>query len=242
MRGWVAAAGICVALGASAGLAVELPSSDKALTEAEVLRAQLAEREAALEAVQQRLRAVDDAHVYEEAQRLGVAAAVEQSGLPAGQQRRLAVAIVREARRNGLDPMLVVAVIRCESSFNNYAVSNVGAMGLMQVMPDTGAWLATKAGFKLGRATNLFDGELNVQIGTAYLADLIARFGSVEKALVAYNAGPGLARKILAKREIRTKFLAGYPHKVVREFEKLKARQQHELSLRDAKPTVGNPG
>jgi soluble lytic murein transglycosylase len=153
------------------------------------------------------------------------------------------MAIVREARRNKVDPMLVVAVIQCESSFNNYAVSHVGAMGLMQVMPDTGTYLADKAGFKLQRATNLFDSELNVELGTAYLAELISRFGSVEKALVAYNAGPTLARKILAKRDKRERFMAGYPAKVMREFRRLKAQQTRELSQRQAqKQTSDGPG
>jgi len=99
----------------------------------------------------------------------------------------LSVAIVREARRNRLDPLLVVALIRMESSFDNYAKSSVGAMGLMQVMPATGKSVATSRGSKLGRANNLFDAELNIELGTAYLASLIARFRSVESALVAYN-------------------------------------------------------
>jgi soluble lytic murein transglycosylase len=166
--------------------------------------------------------------------------AVTASRLPARQQRRVAVAIVREAERNNVDPMLVVALIRCESSFNNYAVSHVGAMGLMQVMPDTGIYLADKAGFRLGRSTNLFDAETNIELGTAYLADLIRRFGSIEHALVAYNAGPGLAKKILAKRESRKKFMKGYPSKVVGEFRKLKAQQDRELTLRAQQQTEGS--
>jgi soluble lytic murein transglycosylase len=174
--------------------------------------------------------------------RLGVAEAVRASGLPLRQQRRVAVAIVREARRNNIDPMLVIALIRCESSFNNYAVSHVGAMGLMQVMPDTGTYLADKAGFRLGRSTNLFDAETNIELGTAYLANLIERFGNVEHALVAYNAGPGMAKKILAKRDVRKKFIAGYPTKVVKEFQKLKAQQERELTLRAQQATEDSRG
>jgi soluble lytic murein transglycosylase len=136
----------------------------------------------------------------------------------------------------------VIALIRCESSFNNYAVSHVGAMGLMQVMPNTGTYLADKAGFRLGRSTNLFDAETNIELGTAYLADLIQRFGGVEKALVAYNAGPGLAKRILAKRDVRKKFMAGYPAKVVREFRKLKAQQERELTLRTQAQPEGKQG
>jgi soluble lytic murein transglycosylase len=201
------------------------------------LREKLALRQAHL------ARLEEEASLYAEAEQLGVVAAVQASQLPERQQRRLALAIVREARRNGVDPLLVVALIRCESSFNNYAVSHVGAMGLMQVMPDTGSYLADKAGFKLQRHTNLFDSELNVELGTAYLAELISRFGSVEKALVAYNAGPTLAKKILAKKDKRERFMAGYPAKVMREFRRLKAQQARELTRREAqKQTADGPG
>ncbi len=219
----------------SPGAVVENP-------ELEELRQKLALREAALQDAQTRLRDYEDEAHYQTALRLGVVEAVKASRLPDRQQRRVAVAIVREAERNSLDPMLVIALIRCESSFNNYAVSHVGAMGLMQVMPDTGIYLADKAGFRLGRSTNLFDAETNIELGTAYLADLIRRFGTVEHALVAYNAGPGLAKKILAKKESRKKFMKGYPAKVVGEFRKLKAQQDRELTLRAQQQTEGTRG
>jgi soluble lytic murein transglycosylase len=206
------------------------------------LRQKLAERELELKSAQVRLQEYQDEAFYQEAQRLGVVEAVKASKLPERQQRRVAVAIVREAQRNNVDPMLVIALIRCESSFNNYAVSHVGAMGLMQVMPETGKYLADKAGFRLGRSTNLYDSETNIELGTAYLADLIQRFGSIEKALVAYNAGPGLAKRILAKKDIRKKFMAGYPAKVVGEFRKLKAQQERELTLRTQAKPEGTKG
>ncbi|MFY0523174.1 lytic transglycosylase domain-containing protein [Archangium gephyra] len=237
MRGWTVAmvtAGMLVGMEAGAFQPYFPGESSPEVAE---LRAKLAAQEAHL------ARLEEEASFYEEAERLGIVAAVRASRLPERQQRRLAMAIVREARRNKVDPMLVVAVIRCESSFNNYAVSHVGAMGLMQVMPDTGDYLADKAGFKLQRHTNLFDSELNVELGTAYLADLIQRFGSPERALVAYNAGPGLAKKILSKKEKRDRFMAGYPAKVMKEFRRLKAQQAREVSLREAqKETSGGPG
>jgi soluble lytic murein transglycosylase len=246
MRRWT----VAVAAAAMLAGAVAVPGFPAQLLDGAVaekpevaeLRAKLAEREAALKAAEARLQEYQDEAYYQDALRLGVADAVKASGLPVRQQRRVAVAIVREAQRNAVDPMLVVALIRCESSFNNYAVSHVGAMGLMQVMPDTGSYLADKAGFRLGRSTNLFDAETNIELGTAYLADLIERFGSLEKALVAYNAGPGLAKKILAKKESRKKFMAGYPAKVVREFRKLKAQQERELTLRAQQQTNNTQG
>ncbi|MCE9671454.1 lytic transglycosylase domain-containing protein [Myxococcus stipitatus] len=245
MRGWMKALTVAAMLTGTGAFAfpLHLPTDTQGeVSEVAMLRAQLQQREAELRAALAKLQAYEDEAHYAEAERLGVVELVRASGLPERQQRRLAVSIVREAQRNGVDPLLVVAVIRCESSFNSYAVSHVGAMGLMQVMPDTGTWLADRAGWRLGRSSNLFDVETNVELGTAYLADLIERFGSVEKALVAYNAGPGLAKRILAKKESRTRFMAGYPAKVVKEFRKLKAKQERELTLRDQQKTVGGQG
>ncbi len=241
MRGWTVAVASWLAGTAALAFPVQVPEGAQG-EEPEVteLRSRLAERDAELKAALARLHLYEDEAHYAEAEALGITEMVKASGLPTRQQRRLAVAIVREAARNDIDPLLVVAVIRCESSFNNYAVSHVGAMGLMQVMPDTGTWLADKAGIRLGRSTNLFDAETNVELGTAYLADLIQRFGSVEKALVAYNAGPGLARRILAKKESRTKFMAGYPAKVVKEFRKLKAELEKQLTVREAQQAQGH--
>jgi soluble lytic murein transglycosylase len=182
--------------------------------------------------------AAEDA-LYDEAMHLGIPREVERSKLPAWQQRRLSVAIVREARKNGLDPLLVVAVIHCESSFDTNAVSSAGAMGLMQVMPDTGAYLAELAGFRLDGPRKLFDPELNVRLGAGYLADLIRQFGNIEHALVAYNAGPGCAKKILANRAERVKFIAGYPHKVVQTFQKLR-RVFAELEQAEREPAPGD--
>ncbi|MFP2931192.1 lytic transglycosylase domain-containing protein [Pyxidicoccus sp. 3LG] len=245
MRGWTVAmttAAMLVGTGAFA-FPVQVPEGPQGESlEVMELRAKLSEREAELKAALVKLQVYEDEAFYAEAERLGVTELVKASGLPVRQQRRLAVTIVREAKRNNVDPLLVVAVIRCESSFNNYAVSHVGAMGLMQVMPDTGKYLADKAGYRLGRSSNLFDAETNVELGTAYLADLIERFGTVEKALVAYNAGPGLAKRILAKPESRKKFMAGYPTKVVKEFRKLKAQQEKQLTLRAQQTTDDRQG
>jgi soluble lytic murein transglycosylase len=211
--------------------------------ESHVLRNELAEKDAQIEALKAQLAAQSDEQWYEEAEKLGIVSQVAKSKLPAHQQRRLAVAIVREARKNQIDPLLVVAVIRTESAFNNYAVSHVGAMGLMQVMPATGKWLAERRGLQFGRPTNLFDSELNVELGTWYLSELIQQFGTVDKALVAYNAGPGLAKKILAKPDVRKRFMAGYPAKVVGEQKKLRAAYERETVRRaTASNTVDQAG
>lgn len=94
--------------------------------------------------------------------------------------------IEREAQRQGLDPFLVAGLIRQESRFERHAVSSAGALGLMQLMPATARRLAG-ARLSESRITNP---EVNVRLGTRYLAELLRRFGgSREKAVAAYNAG-----------------------------------------------------
>ena len=95
--------------------------------------------------------------------------------------------IVREAERNQLDPFLVAALIRQESRFESRAESSAGALGLMQLMPATARAVARNRSLSRGRLT---EPELNIQLGTRYLASLLRRFGgSLEKAVAAYNAG-----------------------------------------------------
>lgn len=94
----------------------------------------------------------------------------------------------RAAARQNLDPMLVAALIRQETIFQADAVSHAGAVGLMQVLPKTGAKLARRLKIRYARA-KLFDPEYNLRLGTLYLADLLGSMGSPEKALAAYNAG-----------------------------------------------------
>lgn len=239
-----------VVLSAFAGLAYQArakppvcdasPASAKASVEdAATLRAQLMAREVELTRLRAELSARDEQALYEEAEALGVVDAVKASKLPDRQQRRLAIAVVREARLNGIDPLLVVAVIRTESSFNNYAVSRVGAMGLMQVMPRTGQWLAERRGYDLRRTSNLFDSELNVELGTAYLAELIERFGSVQSALVAYNAGPAKAKRVLKNAKVRDRFM-GYPRKVLSELRKLQRGAEERRTAEQGVGTVPN--
>jgi peptidoglycan lytic transglycosylase len=91
------------------------------------------------------------------------------------------------ASRDHVDPMIVAGVMRQESSFLPDAVSHAGAVGLMQVLPKTAPQLSKRLNLRYSRA-KLFDPDYNVQLGTLYLADLIAHFG-VEGALAAYNAG-----------------------------------------------------
>jgi soluble lytic murein transglycosylase len=100
-------------------------------------------------------------------------------------------AVRREARKHGIDPLLMAALIRQESEFDKDAVSPSGAIGLMQVMPATGRELGRR--LRMGPVTRraLHDPMINLRLGAYFLARQIeARGGSVEEALAAYNAGP----------------------------------------------------
>jgi soluble lytic murein transglycosylase len=84
--------------------------------------------------------------------------------------------------------MLIAGLVRQESAFESKAMSRVGAMGLMQVMPKTALKLARQLKVRYARA-RLTDPGYNLQLGSRYLANLIQTFSTPEAALAAYNAG-----------------------------------------------------
>ena len=123
-----------------------------------------------------------------------------RTGLTAAEMDRLSETIVAEARRHGLEPNLVMAVMYVESRYRNFSVSPVGALGLMQVMPATGEELARQHDIPWRGPQTLFDPTVNVRLGTAYLAELAARYdGDMATALAAYNWGPGNIDRRLAR-------------------------------------------
>jgi len=120
------------------------------------------------------------------------------TGLAPFELHRTAEAVVRESKRNHIDVRLTLAVMHTESGYYNFARSPVGALGLMQIMPATGEMLADEAGVDWSGPDDLFAPELNVRLGTRYLAILKARYGTWQKALAAYNWGPAAIDKRLA--------------------------------------------
>ena len=118
--------------------------------------------------------------------------ASRRTALSAAERQTLAATIVREARAQGLEPHLVAAVIEVESAGHAQAVSHVGALGLMQILPETGRELAQKHGVPWSGPHTLFDPAINVKLGAAYLRELTNRYGDVSIALAAYNWGPGV--------------------------------------------------
>lgn len=98
--------------------------------------------------------------------------------------------LVARARREDVDPALVAALVRQESTFDPAAISSVGARGLMQIMPATGRSLARSLGMRYA-TRKLHDADTNLRLGIRYIRDLLRRFGGrVDHALAAYNAGP----------------------------------------------------
>ena len=241
-RAWVVllCAGLLGAPGAGSTEASPPTLEGREPAEVQRLAELLAKREAELASMRDRLRVLqDEERWYAEAEFLGVCDVLRRSALTERAQRRVAIAIVREAQANGLDPLLVVAVIRTESAFNAYAVSGVGAMGLMQMMPGTGQVLALQRGTTLRHRQTLFDAELNIELGTAYLASLLREFGDAPTALAAYNGGPGLARRLLRNAAARKRFLAGYPRSVTDEWHRLRLLHEQVLARRSLAESPG---
>ena len=94
------------------------------------------------------------------------------------------IAALSEA--NGVDPLLVRALIQVESNYQPRARSSKGAMGLMQIMPATA---------REYRVRNPYDPKANIEVGIKRLKDLLDRWGAVDLALAAYNAGEGAVAK-----------------------------------------------
>jgi soluble lytic murein transglycosylase len=108
---------------------------------------------------------------------------------------RLAYPIIHQdmllavAREHRLDPALMAALIRQESSFNPRATSGAGARGLMQVMPSLGQHIARSLDFPTWSPALLYEPDANMQVGAVHLRDLDRQYGEVVHLLAAYNAG-----------------------------------------------------
>jgi soluble lytic murein transglycosylase-like protein len=130
---------------------------------------------------------------------------------------RIAREILAEAARARLDPLLVIALIHVESSFDPDTVSSAGAAGLMQLREATMADVAARSRL---RSMDPFDPVANIQAGVRYLATLVDSFGDAELALMAYNAGPGRIRRYLLEGGVPERFRV-YPQSVAREMDRL---------------------
>jgi soluble lytic murein transglycosylase len=115
-----------------------------------------------------------------------VAAALWDVAYPAG-----LLPAIRLQGTKAVDPYLIAAIIREESQFDLKAVSRVGAIGLMQVMPATASTVAQRMGMPAVGREDLFDQETNIRIGVRYVEQLFEQFsGNLVYVIAAYNAGP----------------------------------------------------
>ena len=139
-----------------------------------------------------------------------------------------------------IDPCLLAALVYCESSFRADAVSNVGAIGLMQIMPETGEWLSGKIELD-GEYTveSLYEPEVNLRLGCWYLSFLHRRYdGRWQEALTAYIAGQGQVDKWLKDPALSAdgRTLDVIPGQDVKEYA-AKVLRTHEI-YREAYPDV----
>lgn len=102
--------------------------------------------------------------------------------------------ITEVAESHHFAPTLVLSLIQAESRFQLKATSPKGAVGLTQIMPSTAGTMARDMDMPATEELDLYDPGTNIRLGFAYLAALERQFGSLDAALAAYNAGPGIIR------------------------------------------------
>lgn len=130
----------------------------------------------------------------------------------------------REARRHGLDPYLLVALVRQESAFDPRAVSVAQARGLMQLIPPTAKRVARRLQLDRFSIDQLFLPRLNIRLGSQYLADRLAQFeGNVDQAVASYNAGPDPVSLWLSEGDYRepAEFVENIPFTETRNYVKI---------------------
>jgi soluble lytic murein transglycosylase len=132
---------------------------------------------------------------------------------------------------SAVDPYLVAAIIREESQYDRQAVSRVGAIGLMQVMPGTANNVAQRLGLPAVGRDDLFDQETNIQIGVRYVEQLLEQFsGNVALTIASYNAGPLIVTSWMAQHPGRSQdeFIELIPYQETRQYVKRVLRSYRE--------------
>lgn len=130
----------------------------------------------------------------------------------------LARTIVQASEQHDMDPFLVLAVIKVESSFRKDAISPVGAVGLMQIMPYTGREIASALNWGSHSKKDLFDPIKNIRMGVYYLKKLKRQFQDNKMLyLTAYNMGPGRLSR-LQKISPHLPRYYGYAQKVMKSY------------------------
>jgi len=164
------------------------------------------------------LWAKEQGHVDQVRNRIEKVISSYHTGLDEKNDVRITEWILAESKKYGYDPLFLTALIITESSFYNWAKSNRGARGLMQLKPATAVALASETSLKWKGTRTLFDPEKNIALGAYYLNKMEARFGNLKLALEAYNHGPSRLRKYLRKGYQPKR----YSRKVLKNYRKLR--------------------
>ena len=170
------------------------------------------------------------------ARRIRAEVARRMPGYDSSMHVRVARAVLDESRAARLDPLLVLAVIHVESSFDPDAFSQAGAVGLMQLLEPTLEKELKRAGLA---AADPSDPVANVQAGVRYLRRLVRIFGALDVALMAYNAGPNRILGHLRNGEIPERFHE-YPKRVNEELSRLRSVFADPAAATGNAPSAGD--
>jgi soluble lytic murein transglycosylase len=153
------------------------------------------------------------------------------------------------ARARGIDPLLVLSVMREESRFAADARSIAGALGLMQLMPQTAHKISKSARVDLKNSSDLYNARTNIFIGSHYLKHLLNRLGSIPLALAAYNGGEDAVKDWTKKGNYRTvdEFIEDIPYEETRNYVKKVMtsyfeymRSRPDTDITQARTNLGN--
>ncbi len=130
--------------------------------------------------------------------------------------------VMKNATLQKIDPAWAYAIIRQESAFASDALSPKGAMGLMQIMPDTGKMIAKELSVRLNNSNQLLDTDTNIRFGISYLSKVLNRFDqNTALASAAYNAGSHRVKSWLPNEKIATDiWIENIPYKETRNYVK----------------------
>jgi len=116
---------------------------------------------------------------------------------------KITKAILEQSKKYSIDPVFVVSIIRTESGFNPDAVGSVGELGLMQLKPKTGEYIAKRFKIPYKDSSSLRDPVRNIQLGVAYFSYLREKFKNHSyRYIAAYNSGPGVVAKVSKRGEV----------------------------------------
>lgn len=161
------------------------------------------------------------------------------SDMPSAMALDVADTIAHEARAQGYDPFLALAIMHVESGFHFEAVSPRGAEGLMQVMPKTQQWLLS-VDPALTHVAQRTDPTMNVRLGMRYFGHLQRSFGRTDWALQAYNCGPGCLLEHLHDERELPEETAVYAQKVLHNYNHLRSQYGYLTKFTPA-PTTRSP-